>query len=251
MVNISNITYAYNRASKNVLKDVSFDIGDGQCVGILGNNGTGKSTLLKCIVRINYAHGSNVYVDGNNVFKMSGGEMAQYISYVPQRSETVNMTVFDSVLLGRKPYIKWDATQDDYRIVSKIIHEMGLDDFALRNVSQLSGGEVQKVMIARALAQKPRFLLLDEPTSDLDPNNKHEVLDIVKNAAKKHNICVALVIHDLNLAMRYCDMFLFIKDSKVYSYGGIETVTEETISEVYRMDVEIIEHRGRKVVVPH
>lgn len=128
---------------------------------------------------------------------------------------------------------------------------MSLDDFALRNVSKLSGGEVQKVMIARALAQEPRFLLLDEPTSNLDPHNRHEVLDIVKRISKKRNICVAIVIHDINLAMRYCDKFLFLRDSKIYSYGGIETITEKTISEVYRINVDIIKHRDHKIVIPH
>ena len=251
MVNISNITYAYNVTSNKILEEVSFNIADGQCVGILGNNGTGKSTLLKCIARICHAQGATVHVDGKDVFKMSGGKMAQKIAYVPQGNDTVNMTVFDAILLGRKPYIKWDATSEDYRIVSNIIHEMSLDDFALRNVSKLSGGEVQKVMIARALAQEPRFLLLDEPTSNLDPRNRHEVLDIVKRISKKRNICVAIVIHDINLAMRYCDKFLFLRDSKIYSYGGIETITEKTISEVYRINVDIIKHRDHKIVIPH
>lgn len=251
MVNISNITYAYNVTSNKILEEVSFNIADGQCVGILGNNGTGKSTLLKCIARICHAQGATVHVDGKDVFKMSGGKMAQKIAYVPQGNDTVNMTVFDAILLGRKPYIKWDATSEDYRIVSNIIHEMSLDDFALRNVSKLSGGEVQKVMIARALAQEPRFLLLDEPTSNLDPHNRHEVLDIVKRISKKRNICVAIVIHDINLAMRYCDKFLFLRDSKIYSYGGIETITEKTISEVYRINVDIIKHRDHKIVIPH
>lgn len=101
MVNISNITYAYNVTSNKILEEVSFNIADGQCVGILGNNGTGKSTLLKCIARICHAQGATVHVDGKDVFKMSGGKMAQKIAYVPQGNDTVNMTVFDAILLGR------------------------------------------------------------------------------------------------------------------------------------------------------
>ncbi|MFA5761853.1 MAG: ABC transporter ATP-binding protein, partial [Dehalococcoidales bacterium] len=129
-------------------------------------------------------------------------------------------------------------------------HRMKLDDFALRNVSELSGGEMQRVMLARALAQEPKLLMLDEPTSNLDLHNQHEVLQIVKNIALEHNTCVAIVIHDLNLAIRYCDRFIFLKDSQIYSYGGLETMTPENIEAVYRIHVHIIECMGVPVIVP-
>ncbi len=131
-----------------------------------------------------------------------------------------------------------------------MIERMHLEDFALRNVSELSGGEAQKVMLARALAQEPKVLLLDEPTSNLDPRNQHEVLRIVKMIAKEHNISVAIIIHDLNLAIRYCDRFIFLKDSQVYSYGGLEVMTPENIEAVYRIHVHIIDYMGIPVIVP-
>jgi len=127
---------------------------------------------------------------------------------------------------------------------------MQLEEFALRNVAELSGGEIQKVMLARALAQEPKLLLLDEPTSNLDLRNQHEVLRTVKIIAQEHNICVALVIHDLNLAIRYCDRFLFLKDSYVFSYGGLEVMTPENIEEVYQVHVHIIDCMGIPVIVP-
>lgn len=250
MVNIHNISYTYRRGSQNILEQISFDIADGQCIGILGNNGTGKSTLLKCIDCICPVKGASVLVDGKNVFKMSGNQMAQNIAYVTQNADASDMTVFDTVLLGRKPYIKWDATKEDYRIVNRTLSDMGLETLAARPVSELSGGEAQKVMLARALAQEPKFLLLDEPTSSLDPRNQHEVLKIVKRIARDRNISVILVIHDLNLALRYCDKFLFLKDSRIFSYGGMDTVTEKTIEEVYGLQVELIDHRGTKVMIP-
>lgn len=250
MVEISNITFAYDKGSRNILEDVSFDIQQNECIAILGNNGAGKSTLLKCIDRICPAEKGVVLVDSQNVFKMTKTVMAQNIAYVPQNNNSNNMTVFDSILLGRKPYIKWDATSEDRQIVCDIIQKMTLDDFALRNVSELSGGEVQKVMLARALAQEPKLLLLDEPTSNLDPRNQHEVLRIVKKIAQEHNISVAIVIHDLNLAIRYCDRFVFLKDSCVFSYGGLETMTSENIEEVYEMHVHIIDYMGIPVIVP-
>ncbi len=250
MVEVKNISFAYDNAARNILENVSFDVQQNECIAILGNNGAGKSTLLKCIDRICPTDVGVVLVDSHNVYKMSKTEMAQNISYVPQYSTYANMTVFDSVLLGRKPYIKWDATAEDRQIASDIIKKMKLEDFALRTVSQLSGGEAQKVMLARALAQEPKLLLLDEPTSNLDPRNQHEVLQLVKKIAQEHNICVAIIIHDLNLAIRYCDRFVFLKDSRVFSYGGFETMTPENIEEVYQMHVHIIEYMGIPVIIP-
>lgn len=249
MVQIKNVTFSYSQTSE-VLDGVTFDIANGECMGILGNNGTGKSTLLKCIDRIQRTHGMVVLVDGENVVQMSNNQLAQTIAYVPQRNDELQMTVFDAVLLGRKPYIKWDATSRDYEVVKRILCEMGLEELMLRKVSCLSGGEKQKVMIARALAQEPRLLLLDEPTSNLDPYNQQEVLGMIKKIAVERQICVAIVLHDINLAIRYCDRFLFLKRGKVYSCGGIETVTGQVINEVYGMKVEIIDHQERKIVVP-
>lgn len=250
MVNVKDISFAYSRGSENVLSGIGFDIEDSNCIAILGNNGAGKSTLLKCMDRICPTRGSTVLVDGSDVLKMSGSKRAQSIAYVRQNSEPVEMTVFDTVMLGRKPYIKFDATSEDKKIVSEIISDMGLDDYILRNVSELSGGEAQKVMLAMALAQQPRLLLLDEPTSNLDPHNQHEVLRTVKRIAKQRSICVAMVIHDLNLAIRYCERFLFLKSSGVYAYGGYEVMTPENIENVYSMHVHIIKYMGIPVIVP-
>ena len=250
MLKGEDINFSYENSGYNVLDSVGFTIEPGQCAAILGNNGAGKSTLLKCVDRICAPKRGAVYVDDKNVFELSSRAMARYIAYVPQNAGAVNMTVFDAVLLGRKPYIKWDTTKEDRDIVRDIINRMGLSNYALRNVSELSGGEVQKVMLARALAQQPKFLLLDEPTSNLDPYNQHEVLRIVKDIAGKQNISVAIIIHDLNLAVRYCDTFLFLKNSKVYSYGGAETVTPKAIKDVYGISVDIMEHKSVKIVVP-
>jgi iron complex transport system ATP-binding protein len=250
MVEVNNISFAYRRTSRNVLEDISFAIQKNQCIAILGNNGAGKSTLLKCIDRICPAKKGAVLVDSKNVFNMKKNVVAQNIAYVPQMNKSLNMTVFDLILLGRKPYIKWDATSEDRQIVFDIIQKMKLNDFALRNVSELSGGELQKVMLARALAQEPKLLLLDEPTSNLDPRNQHEVLQIIKKIANEHDTCLAIVIHDLNLAIRYCDRFIFLKDSRIFSYGGLEIITPENIEEVYRIHVHIIQYMGVPVIVP-
>lgn len=251
MFEVDRISFAYGRSSRKILEDIRFSIDDNQCMAVLGNNGAGKSTLLKCIDRICHVKEGVVLVDGQNVFDLTKTEMAQNIAYVPQTNTVRNsMTVFDTVLLGRRPYIKWDATNEDKEIVFDIIEKMGLDDFLLRNVAEMSGGEIQKVMLARALAQEPKLLLLDEPTSNLDPYNQHEVLHMVRKIAKEHDTCVVIIIHDLNLAIRYCDRFLFLKDSRVFSFGGVETMTPENIEKVYGIHTHIIEHMGIPVVVP-
>ncbi len=250
MIEINDISFAYSRTSRKILEDISFDMQNNQCTAILGNNGAGKSTLLKCIDRICPAQKGVVLVDGENVYKMDNNQIAQTIAYVPQHNKSLNMTVFDAIMLGRKPYIKWDSTSKDRQIVCDIMEKMKLEDFALRNVAELSGGEAQKVMLARALAQEPDLLLLDEPTSNLDPRNQHEVLKTVKIIAKEHNTCVAIILHDLNLAIRYCERFVLLKDSQVFSYGGLETMTPENIEEVYQVHVHIIEYMGIPVIIP-
>ncbi|MEA4896199.1 MAG: ABC transporter ATP-binding protein, partial [Oscillospiraceae bacterium] len=126
MVEIKDLTFAYDKGAGNILDDVSFDVLENQCIAILGNNGAGKSTLLKCIDRICPPEKGVVLVDGRDVYRMSKNETAQNIAYVPQNSTSINMTVFDSILLGRKPYIKWDASSEDRQIVSDIIRKLGL-----------------------------------------------------------------------------------------------------------------------------
>ena len=250
MVEVKNITFSYGRSVGKTLEDIAFDIQNGECVAVLGNNGAGKSTLLKCIDRIHPTKDGVVVVDGKSVFAMTNRTMAQHIAYVPQNAAAVELTVFDTVLLGRKPYIKWDATAEDRRIVSDIIHQMGLDSYVLRNVSELSGGEAQKVVMARALAQQPKFLLLDEPTSNLDPKNQHEVLQVVTDIAKKNRISVIIIIHDLNLAVRFADRFLLLRDRTVLAAGDAQALTPERITAAYGVRVQFARVGGHTVVVP-
>lgn len=249
MIEIKNIFFSYKN-TKKILNDITFDIKENHLIAVLGNNGAGKSTLIKCISGINRTDSGIVAIDGEDVLAMHRKEAAKRIAYVAQKNEGSRVTVTDAVLLGRKPYIKWDATDEDLKLVNEIIEQMGLGDFKLRYIDELSGGELQKVMLARALAQKPRLLLLDEPTSSLDPRNQYEVLSIIKNIAKNNNIAVIIVIHDLNLALRYCDRFLFIKDEKIYSYGDIQTMNADCIGYIYGMPVSVQEFNGIKIVIP-
>jgi len=246
MIEIKNLSFAYGK--NQVLSDISFSAEAGECVGILGNNGAGKSTLVTCINRILTPASGEVLIDGLSVSQMDRNELAKTVAYVAQKNQAYSCTVFDSLLMGRKPYIKWAVSDTDLEICASVLKKMDLENYQLRRLDELSGGELQKVLLARALVKQPKVLLLDEPTSNLDPKNQYESMAMVRKAAKENNITVFIVLHDLNLALRCCDRFFFLKDGKCCSYGGIETVNPATIKEVYGIDAEIAEINGRKFV---
>ncbi|MCL2382007.1 MAG: ABC transporter ATP-binding protein [Treponema sp.] len=246
-ISVKNISFSYGK--NEVLKGISFDARPGECVGILGNNGAGKSTLITCLNKILVPKTGEVYIDSHDILKMGRMETARRISYVAQKNEISQITVFDSALLGRRPYIKWAVTKEDIRLCDTVLEQLGMSQFKLRYIDELSGGELQKVMLARALVQQPKLLLLDEPTSNLDPKNQHEMLALVRELALERNVCVFIVIHDLNLALSYCDKFLLMKDGSVFRYGDESIITEEAISAVYGISSSVTETNGRKIVI--
>ena len=247
MIEVKDISFSYPDA--DILKGVGFTAESGEVVGLLGNNGAGKSTLVTCLNRIRKPKSGELLIDGKNAFQMSRNELARTVSYVAQKNELTHSTVFDCVLLGRKPYIKWSVSQEDLDICQKIMDRVGLLPYQMRYVDELSGGELQKVMLARALVAEPRLLLLDEPTSNLDPKNQYEMMALVQELAKEQGFTVITVIHDLNLALRFCDKFYFLKAGRGYSCGDINTVTAETLQAVYGIRAEILDVRGRKTVI--
>jgi iron complex transport system ATP-binding protein len=247
MLSISGITFSYN--SHPILNDVRLELDRGQILAVLGVNGAGKSTFLKCINRILRVRKGSIRLYGEDVLSMKGGEIARHMGYVPQRYGEEGLAVFDAVLLGRTPYVKWKATEADLAIVETTIRQMGLEDLAMRPVNSLSGGEMQKVILARALAQEPDLLLLDEPTSNLDLKNQLEVMGLVHRAVKEQGLSAVICMHDINLALRYADRFLMLKDGKVHTQGGKEAVTSEAIYQVYGVRALLGEVEGYPIVV--
>ncbi|NLO90151.1 MAG: ABC transporter ATP-binding protein [Clostridia bacterium] len=248
ILSVDGIEFSYN--GRPVLRDIKFSVNRGEILSILGNNGAGKTTLLRCINRILKPKRGTVFIDGDDLFSLSSREIARRVGYAAQRNEGGRITVFDAVLLGRKPHIGWEASEKDMKIVREILASLNLEDFSLRYLDELSGGELQRVIIARALAQEPGVLLLDEPTSSLDLKNRYEVMKIVKDAAKEREIAVVLVMHDLNLALRFADRFLFLKDGTIYDCGGLEVMTPKNISAVYGISVTVEKLGDIPVVVP-
>lgn len=249
MIEVKNLSFAYGK--REILRDVSFKAESGEIVGILGNNGAGKSTLVTCLNRILKPKSGKIILNGKDAETLSKRELAQYISYVAQKNEQTQTTVFDSVLLGRKPYIKWSIGQEDIAVCDEVIERVGLSEMKLRALDELSGGELQKVMLARALVQQPKVMLLDEPTSNLDPKNQYEMMKLVRQVADEKNITVLVVIHDLSLAMRFCDKFLLMKEGKVFNYGDKSVLTDENIFPVYGMHAYIEKLHGVDVVIMH
>ena len=247
MIEVQNLSFSYGHHP--VLSHVGFTAQSGECVGILGNNGAGKSTLITCINRIRTPDSGSVLIDGKAVGSMSRRELARSVAYVAQKNEMSQTTVFDCVLLGRKPYIRWAVGEEDLRLCTAMIHRVGLEALELRSLDELSGGELKKVMLARALVQKPKVLLLDEPTSNLDPRNQYEMMELVREVAREQHITVLIVIHDLNLALRYCDRFFFLKDGSGYRYGGMEVVDQSTIESVYGVCAKVMDVGGRRIVI--
>jgi len=247
ILSVNGIDFSYK--SKKILDNVKFKVNKGEVVSILGINGAGKSTLLKCINRILKPKKGAILIDDFNLAQLNHSEIAKKMAYVSQSINSSYMTVFDSVLLGRKPHIKWEVSKKDLKVTGEVLNLMGLEDYALRYTRELSGGELQKVAIARALAQEPKILLLDEPTNNLDLKSQMAVMEIIKNISRTQGISSIIVMHDLNLTLRFSDKFIMLKDGMIFSKGDSEVINSKNIKEVYGVNAYVDHYNGIPIVV--
>lgn len=248
MIEAKGICFHYKNCPV-VLQNVDFQAEGGHFLAILGNNGAGKSTLLKCMNGILKPDAGSLLLDGEDLLTMPHRQVAQRVAFVAQTVASTQMTVHDMVMLGRRPYMGWSFSREDHDIVHAAMARLGLMDMRGRFLNQLSGGERQKVMLARALAQQPRLLLLDEPTSALDIRNQYQVLKIVGELCRTEGLTAVVVIHDLTLALRFCDRFLLMRDGQVYRCGGLEVLDKTALREVYGVDAEPVVVNGRHIVL--
>ena len=249
IINIEKLNYSYGK--KEVLKELSLDIDENKLTGIIGPNGCGKSTLAKNIIKYINGKFKSFKIMDTDIRELTHKKIAQLISYIPQKSIIIpNISVFDYVLLGRFPLLKnsWDNySEQDYEIVEKNINLLNIRELKDRNIETLSGGELQKALLARALAQEAKILLLDEPTSALDLNNAVEFMKILKNISIKKNISVIIIIHDLNLASLFCDSLIILKDGRFIEKGSPkEVINEENIKSVYNLDCKVCYNENDK-----
>ncbi len=249
MLKIEDLRFSYSRRSAPVLNGVDLELRDGEIGILLGKNGSGKTTLFKNILGINDPDGGSILFEGENLLKMSKKERARRIAYVPQHIHFGALTVFDSILMGRVTYFGLRAGREDYEIVEQIIADMKLEDFAERNAEELSGGEKQKIAIARAMAQEPQMLIFDEPTGNLDIANEQLIVDEAKKLAREKRIAILSSLHDLNQAMDMGDRFFFMKDGVISHSGGPECFTQEIIRDTFDISVRVAELDGQKVIL--
>ena len=249
IINIEKLNYSYGK--KEVLKELSLDIDENKLTGIIGPNGCGKSTLAKNIIKYINGKFESFKIMDTDIRELTHKKIAQLISYIPQKSIIIpNISVFDYVLLGRFPLLKnsWDNySEQDYEIVEKNINLLNIRELKDRNIETLSGGELQKALLARALVQEAKILLLDEPTSALDLNNAVEFMKILKNISIKKEISVIIIIHDLNLASLFCDSLIILKDGRFIEKGSPkEVINEKNIKSIYNLDCKVCYNENDK-----
>lgn len=244
-IKVDSLNFAYDK--ENILKDISFE-STRNIIAILGENGSGKSTLLKCLDGLLTYNSGEIFLDNVNLKNLKPHDKAKLISYVPQELSFGDYSVFEVLLMGRKPYINFVASQEDLSLTSAMLKRFHLEDKALKNVNELSGGEKQKVAIARCLLQETKIILFDEPTSNLDLKNQLEVIKIIQEIASDKIVIVTM--HDLNLALRLANNFIFLKKGQIYQIGDQSIITTKLIKDVYDVEVKIIKNGEQIVILP-
>ncbi len=234
---VENLNFSIS--GQQIISDISLEVNKGDFVGLVGPNGCGKSTLLKNIYRVYRPDSGIVYIDGTDIFQLSSRESAKRLSVMVQENNVeFDMDVLEMVMLGRFAHKKFlsNSSKDDHRIAEEALSAVGMEGYEERSFSSLSGGEKQRVLIARALAQQADFIILDEPTNHLDVGYQYQIMNILK----EQNITVFSSIHDLNIAAYYCDKIIVMDHGAIVDCGTPETVfTPTMIERLFGVSAEI------------
>ena len=250
---LENISFAYKKGPV-ILDDISLNIEKGTVTALVGQNGSGKSTLLKCITGILAPREGRLKWENLNLLDLAPKQRARIMSYVPQSvPESMSFRVFDVVLMGRRPYanwLRWGISASDRSKVFSTLERLELADLCFRNYGELSGGQQQKVLIARALVQEPQLLIMDEPTSNLDLRHQQEILNLLRKTASETGISVLLSAHDLNLVMNYADRLEMLKEGRIRHSGPVDAVlTSENIKDIFEVETHVGHYRGTPFVL--
>lgn len=245
----------YTAAHTLILRGVSLDITPGQCIGILGPNGAGKSTLLRVIAAVLPPSSGAVFLEGRSLAEWPSHERARQVAFMSQRVElTFSFRAREVAMLGRTPYLRrWQhESLEDWRIVAQAMTRTDTLHMAERDMTTLSGGEMQRVSLARALAQQPQFLLLDEPTASLDLHHQVEIFSVLTELTTQ-GITIVAALHDPNLAAAYCSTIIVLRGGEIYAAGPPASVlTEQTMREVFSVEVALGSHpvTGTPYIIP-
>ncbi len=239
MIKIENVSFSYVK-SVPVLNNINIDIKEGECVILLGPNGVGKSTLISLILGSNKLQKGNVSFDDIPLKEMTPRLKAEHISYVPQLINGNDLTVYDTILLGRLPQYKIYPNKEDKELVKEYLTRFGLENLKDKQTNEISGGERQIVSIARGFIQNSKTVIFDEPTSNLDIHSQLRVLNLIKEEKSKNNKSFLISMHDINQALSIGDKFVFLKDGEVYKICSKEDITEEIINRVYNIKSKIV-----------
>lgn len=250
-VDVSGMQFSYG--SKKILTDINLTIEEPGLYCIIGPNGVGKSTLVKCMLGLLKPDSGTVTVDGRDVRDIPPKELAKVMGFVPVTSSDVfSMSVVDTVMMGRYPHQRMGVpTSLDWKIVKRSMNMMNVRHLALQNFNELSAGQHQKVAVTKGLAQTPRVLILDEPTSNLDVNHQLQVTETLRDISHRIGMTIIMVSHDLNLSAMYADQVVMMTyPGTIYRVGHPNDVmTKESINEVYGVECEVISHRGRPHII--
>lgn len=241
---VEDLSFAYDQ--KIILKDIQMTLEDGKFTGIIGPNGSGKTTMAKLMSRLLKPKDQGIYLDQRDINELKIIELAKEMSVVPQATQiNYDLTVHEVVMMGRTPHLKrfQKLSKADEIIVEEVMHDTDTWQYKDRLIHQLSGGERQRVIIARALAQQPKILILDEPVTYLDIHHQLQIMTLIKSLSEKRQITIVMILHDLNYALKYCDHLILLSEGKVFQHGKpYEVITKEHIKEVYHIDAHIINH---------
>ena len=244
-ITINGLEFGYRTFP--ILKGIDVVFDKSELVSIIGPNGVGKSTLIHCMNKILTPNDNSVFIDGRDVKTINVKEMAKVMGYVRYTATTTfPISVIDAVMMGRHPHSKYGSMEKDMEISYDMLEKLGIEDLAMRPINELSAGQLQKVILAKGLAQQPKVLLLDEPTANLDIKHQLGVTKLLHDICRETGMTIIMICHDLNIAAKYSDRMLMMSEGKIYAAGTPEEIlTKDNVRNVYGVDCEVIMDQGR------